>query len=53
VEATVFLQEMTSRRSLERCDEAGAEVRGLFDPETGRRILVTEKSLFEAMENSD
>lgn len=49
VDPDEFLHQMMSRRRLLRCDTNGATVRGLFDPQTGRRILVEESRLIEAM----
>ncbi len=40
-----FLSLATSRRKLLRADESGATVRGLFDPETGKRYLIEAKQL--------
>ncbi len=51
VEPDEFLLQMTSRRRLFRCDTQDATVRGLFDPQTGHRILVAEARLIEAMES--
>lgn len=53
VEPSVFLAEMTSRRPLLRCDENGATVRGLLDPETGRRILISEEHLLSAVRDQE
>lgn len=46
VDPAEFLDQMTSRRRLLRCDENGATIRGLLDPETGQRILIEENRLF-------
>jgi hypothetical protein len=53
VEPAVFLAEMTSRRALQRSDENGATVRGLLDPETGQRILISEEHLFAALRDEE
>ena len=49
VDPAEFLKQMTSRRKLQRCDDSGTTVRGLLDPETGRRILINEDRLMEAV----
>jgi hypothetical protein len=53
VEPAVFLAEMTSRRALQRSDEHGATVRGLLDPETGQRILISEEHLLAAVRETN
>jgi hypothetical protein len=40
-----FVSLAISRRKLLRSDESGATVRGLFDPETGKRYLIEAKEL--------
>ena len=46
----VYLELATSTKKLERSDDAAASLRGLLDPETGKRYLVEENMLrhFEA-----
>lgn len=40
-----FVSLAISRRKLLRSDESGATVRGLLDPETGKRYLIEAKEL--------
>lgn len=51
VDPAEFLAEITSRRSLQRCDETGAAVRGLLDPATGRRIFIDAETLLSAYQS--
>ncbi len=46
VEANEFLELAVSTHLLRRDDNAGAGIRGLFNPETGERFLIEEEKLF-------
>ncbi|MGE0758698.1 MAG: hypothetical protein AB7O38_16850 [Pirellulaceae bacterium] len=40
-----YIQLITSRRRLERCDGPGGLVRGLVDLDTGRRYTISKEQL--------
>lgn len=45
VDREEYILHIMSRRQLERCDDSGSDVRGLFDPATGRRIFIEANRL--------
>lgn len=48
VEAEVYCRLVTSRRSLERMDDPGRGLRGVFDPNTGVHYVVEERKLLHS-----
>lgn len=49
VDPTEFLRLATSARRLVRSDEGAAQIRGLYEPATGKRFF-TEQEKLESME---